>query len=235
MVSSSVRVWLSLTSRETHLMMIFCQVPQLREMSTLRESWGTESTKRFWWFHLYSLFSVDCTFGLLFCCLLSVWMEWRLIDVEKPLFGLFSSIQVGFGVEGSSAFRFAHCPKKIPSSPILCDWVSKPKFRTWRKVLKEEKWGIWSQMAKLLLLVPKVVVRVPSWEKSSASRKNSSTFFFFSSCCVFMAKSWISALAWCWQKWLRLKWKLDSPFAKSLLTTNLFQWTETIGKYLSEW
>ena len=147
-------------------------------------------------------------------------MEWRLIDVEKPLFGLFSSIQVGFGVEGSSAFRFAHCPKKIPSSPILCDWVSKPKFRTWRKVLKEEKWGIWSQMAKLLLLVPKVVVRVPSWEKlSSASRKNSSTFFFFfSSCCVFMAKSWISALAWCWQKWLRLKWKLDSPFAKSLLT-----------------
>ena len=116
------------------------------------------------------------------------------------------------------AFRFAHCPKKIPSSPILCDWVSKPKFRTWRKVLKEEKWGIWSQMAKLLLLVPKVVVRVPSWEKSSASRKNSSTFFFFSSCCVFMAKSWISALAWCWQKWLRLKWKLDSPFAKSLLT-----------------
>ena len=163
-----------------------------------------QSQKRFWWFHLLC-FSLTVLLVSLFFLV----KEWRIIDVEKPLFGLFSSIQVGFGVEAVEAA--AHCPKKIPSSPILCDWVSKPKFRTWRKVLKEEKWGIWSQMAKLLLLlVPKVVeVRVPCsssiffWasEHRKASRKNSSTLLF-SSCCVFMAKSWISALAWCWQKWL---------------------------------
>ena len=131
----------------------------------------------FWWCHPQSCFSESLTLthlpwdsfdddflpqsqGILTISstvlLLSFWVkEWRIIDVEKPLFGLFSSIQVGFGVEAVEAA--AHCPKKIPSSPILCDWVSKPKFRTWRKVLKEEKWGIWSQMAKLLLLVPKVV------------------------------------------------------------------------------